>query len=152
MLRALRRGRRPVDGFVVAEVRGAHRGVAADLVGGAVRDADAEVEHRDLARQAEHHGDVVLDEQERHLLLLDDGAQRGGELGGLVDVEPRRRLVEEHDRRSGGECACHLDAAGEAERERRRGGVGDAREAEQVEEMVDPLPARRRTRGGASRR
>ena len=69
-------GRCALDGFVVAQVRGAHGGVVADLVGGAVRDADAEVEHRDRARQAEHHGDVVLDEQQRDLLLVDDGAQR----------------------------------------------------------------------------
>ena len=126
-----------LDRLVVAEVGGAHGGVVADLVGGAVRDPHTEVEHRHLARQAEHHRHVVLDEQQRDLLLVDDGAQRAAELRGLVTVESRRRLVEQHDRRAGRERACDLDPSRGAEREHRRRGVGDAAEVEQVDEVVD---------------
>ena len=52
----------------------------------------------------EHHGDVVLDEEHRHLLFLDDAAQRRAELRGLARVQTRRRLVEQHDQWPG--CAA----------------------------------------------
>ena len=68
---------------------------------------------------------------------LDDGAERAAELRGLVTVESRRRLVEEHDRRTGRERPCDLDASCGAEREHRRRGVGHAAEVEQVDEVVD---------------
>ena len=68
------------DGLVVAEVRGPHRGVVADLVGA----SRTRCGHRSRARrpcgQPEHHRDVVLDEQQRDPLFVDDGAQRGREL------------------------------------------------------------------------
>ncbi len=56
---------------------------------------------------------------------------------GLVAVEARRRLVEQHDRRTGGEGPGDLDAAGGPQREHRRADVGDAAQVEQVEQVID---------------
>ena len=77
--------------------------------------------------------------------LRRDPPQRVSELFGLVHVEPRRRLVEQHHRRVRRERPSDLEESAGAERDRERRSVGDGFESEQVEDArrpPRPRPAR----------
>src|ERR1700681_3043873 len=77
-----------------AEIRGDHVGVARDLLGRSFRDVLAEVQHRDAVADGHHEVHVVLDEQQRRILLA-NAAQQCDEGVGFGRVHPRRGLVEQ---------------------------------------------------------
>ena len=87
----------------------------------------------------EHELDVVLHQHERGAALLAHPAQRLAELLGLVHVETRRRLVEQHHGGLGRQRPGDLEQPPGAERHRQRGPVGDRVEPEQLEDVVDRL-------------
>ena len=83
----------------VAEVRVAHRRVAADLRRRAAGDHRAEVDHDDPVAGRHHQAHVVLDEEHAHVALVGEPPDEAGQLGALVLVEPGGGLVEHHHRR-----------------------------------------------------
>ena len=93
----------------VAEVRVAHRLVAADLRGRAAGDHAAEVDHDDAIAGRHHEAHVVLDEEHAHVALVGEPPDEARELGALVLVEPGRGFVEHHDRRPGRDGSCDAD-------------------------------------------
>ncbi len=93
-----------------AEIGSDHVGMARDLVGRALGDLAAEVEHRNPLRNARHQGHVVLDEHHGGSLaveLLDHGRERIG----LLRVKAGRRLVEQKQARLGRERAGDFEQA-----------------------------------------
>ena len=70
-------------------------------------------------------------------------AQRLGQGGGLGPVEPRRRLVEQHQARLGHQRPTDLDEAALAEAQPFDRFVGEFAQAEQLEHLVGALRARR---------
>ena len=119
----------------LAQVRGAHERVGLHLGGRAEGDDLTEVEHVDVVARAHHEAHVVLDEQDR-----EPGAgeldEQLGELGGLRLVEPRRRLVEQHDAWLGGQRPRHLDQALRAGGQAVDALLRDRREADALDELV----------------
>ena len=127
-----------------AEVRLLYLGAVAHLVRRALGEHAAEVEHRDPIRQVEHELDVVLDQHERDRLLLAHASQRLAELLGLVRVEARRRLVEQHHGRLGRQRPPDLHETTRAERNRHRGAVRNRLQPEQLEHVLDGFLLARR--------
>src|SRR3569623_150821 len=85
--------------------------------------------------------DVMVGDQhaDAALLQFDDEVAK---VGDRQRIDPRERLVEQHDRRVGGQCAGNLRAATFAPRQRHRGRIAQAFEAEFVEQLVEPLRPR----------
>src|SRR3546814_5428481 len=84
-------------GCGLAEVRLAHRGVAADLVGGAAGDHPTEVDDDYAVARRHHEPHVVLDQQHAHVPLVGQAPDQTGELSALVLVEAGGGLrSEEH--------------------------------------------------------
>src|SRR5436190_465319 len=120
-----------------AEVRLLHLGTVTDLVRRALGEHATEVEDRDPIRQVEHELDVVFDQHERDCSLLAHASQRFAELLRLVGVEPRGRLVEQHDDRLARQRAADLDETPGAQRYRDRRAVGDRLQPEEPEHVLD---------------
>ena len=70
-----------------------------------------------LLAEAQHHGDVVLDQEEGDPVLLDGAPQGLGEALRLVGVEPGEGLVEQHDLGGRGQSSSHLDQSAGAQRQ-----------------------------------
>ena len=85
-------------------------GIALHLLGLAICDAAAEVEHGHPIGQAHDELHVVLDQQDRDAELLAYLHDCRGHAPGLVGVHPRDRLVEQEERRLGAQRARKLDS------------------------------------------
>ena len=73
--------------------------------------------------------------------VLRNGADDGPEDVAADDrVEPRRRLVEQHEPRAGHQCATDLDQPADPEAQRLDRPVSDRSETEQVEHRLRALP------------
>ena len=77
----------------------------------------------------------MLDEQDRETGAA-SSMQQLGEVGGLRLVETRRRLVEQHDARLGGQRARHLDQALRAGGQPVDALLGDRREPDALDQLV----------------
>ena len=82
---------------------------------------------------------VVRDEHRRHVHLLVQAAQPVAQLGAHAGVERAERLVEQEDARLRGERARESHPLPLAARELRRIAVGEARELDELEQLVDAL-------------
>ena len=104
--------------MTASEVGLHYGGIRADLVGQAVGDLGAEVEHHHAVREGQEEVHVVLDEQHRDAPFGDaaDDARDARQLGRR---EPGRRLVEQYQPRLAGESARDLQQPPLAERKRR---------------------------------
>src|SRR4029077_13424339 len=91
------------------EIGGYHSRVAAHLVGRALRDLAAEVEHRDHPAQAHDQLHVVLDQHHRHPARADGPDQLGPGVA-LAPVQARGRLVEQEPAGPADEGAADLQA------------------------------------------
>ena len=98
---------------------------------------DAVVDDHDLVRQAigflevlrrQQHGDTAVDQ------ILDHAPQ----VGAPLRVEPCRRLVEEEDRRFVHERSREVEPAAHATGEGARHAVSGVRDAEALQEVIDP--------------
>ena len=133
-------------------------GSAPPASGRPVGDLAAEIEHDDAIHQPHDQRHVVLDQQHRAERSRRTMSRRMmGELMLLDLVEPRRRLVEQHQRRLARHRAGDLGDALQAEGQRRRRRLGIGAKAEPLEPSVGaarPLRARGgdARRGAASRR
>ena len=120
------------------------RGLLRTSAGSALGDLLAVVEHRDVLGDAHHDLHVVLDQHDRHAALVAQLAHEGGQVGRLLRVHARRRLVEQQDLRVRGQRAGDLHppllAVGEVDREP----VVVARAHADVLELVVRLLARPR--------
>ena len=85
--------------------------VVAHLLRRALGDLLAVVEHGDLLGDAHDDLHVVLDEQDREVLLVAQLAHEVGQLRGLLRVHAGGRLVEQQQLRVGRQRARDLDAA-----------------------------------------
>ena len=92
--------------------RGAHAGVVANLAGRALRDRAAEVQDVDPVGGAQHHGHVVLDEEHTDSPVIGEAADEVTDFPALLLVQAGGRLVQQQDRRPGGDGArdCHETA------------------------------------------
>ena len=131
----------------LAEVGGGDVEVAADLVGRALGERPALVEHLDPVADVHDERHVVVDQQHAGLVVVADRAHDRGELGHLRLGQPGRRLVHEHERRLGGERAGDAEPPLVAVRQRARRRLGQRRQAEQLEQLV--ARRRRASRGPA---
>ena len=124
--------------LVGAEVRGDDPGVVAHLVGRALGDDRAGLEAVDAVADRHHEGHVVLDdEQRRPQLGLDAGDERGERLG-LALGDAGGRLVEADDPGLEREDARQLADAAGAGGQRADEVVGEAAEAQVVDQLAGP--------------
>src|SRR5262249_37847878 len=130
-----------------AQVGLAHALVVGDLLGRAGGENRPLRHHRDVARDAEHHLHVVLD---------DDDVDRAGELAdllygalGLGRRHAASRLVEQQELRLGDERHADLEQRDVAVGERAGGAFGEAREPDLLERALDFLPGDAVARRGA---
>ena len=101
---------------LLAEVGGGHERVGQDLLGMAVRDDEAEVEHGDAAAHLGHELDVVLDEHDRAAEALDGiSLMWRAERHGLVAAQAGGGLVEEGHHGAGRHGGGHLEHAAGAD-------------------------------------
>ena len=94
-----------------------------------------------MVRDAEHQPHVVVD-QEDGRAIVDDGAEVATELGRLVHVETRRRLVETQQLRAGGERSGDGDQLALALGELGRRRLGEIAERQRREGLIDRIGAR----------
>ena len=124
--------------LVGAEVRGDDPGVVAHLVGRALGDDRAGLEAVDAVADRHHERHVVLDDEQRRAELgLDAGDERGERLG-LALGDAGGGLVEADDPGLEGEDARQLADAAGAGRQRADEVVGEAAEAQVVDEVPGP--------------
>src|SRR5688572_4619340 len=86
---------------IVSEVRLDHRGVGPHLRRWALRDLAPEVEHVDSIGDRHDQVHVVLDEQDREVVVDPNAPDQRREFPHLLVVEPARRLVEQEQPRPG---------------------------------------------------
>src|SRR6266446_206676 len=107
--------------------------IVAHGLGRSVGDRASRAEHGDLIADIHHQADDVLDEDQRHALLIADAPQQRVELGDPVDAQSDGRLVEEHDLRLADQRARNLDHALLAERQIGCGPVRKLGHADELE-------------------
>src|SRR5689334_4672454 len=84
--------------------------VPAHLVGRAVGDLASIVEHYDALRDIHDHAHVVLDQHDGGAVMVVDVEDEAAHVLLFLEVHPGHRLVEEEQRRLGGQGAAELDA------------------------------------------
>src|SRR5262245_40878358 len=99
----------------------------------ALGDLAAEVEHVHAVRDRHHEVHVVLDEEDREVVLLADPSDQAGELPDLLVVQAAGRLVEEQQPRLGDERPRELDPLLRPERQARDRESRDVAEPEFLE-------------------
>ena len=92
-----------------AEIGGDHLGIVAHFLRRAVGDLRAVVEHDDMIGDLHDDRHVVLDQQDRGLVLVADRVEQRVEIGGFARVEAGRRLVETEQDRIGAHRAGDLE-------------------------------------------
>src|SRR5712692_9222370 len=119
-----------------------HPGVPLHVAGPAFGDLLPVVEDGDAIRDLHHHPHVVLDEEQGALALLHQPAQQCHQAAGLALGHARGGLVEQQQRRIGGERARQLEASLVAVGQVARELVGLVPQAGHFEELgaVLPLP------------
>ena len=130
------------DVLVGAQVGRDDPGVGQHLGGRAPGDDRAQLQGHEPVAQRRQQRHVVLDDDHRAAGLGLDPAQQRPERLGLALGHARRRLVEQHHRRVLGQQAGQLDDAAGAGRQLAGGLVGVGAEAQQLDELVDPLGGR----------
>src|SRR5579883_194981 len=113
-----------------------HRLVAPHLVGRAVGDLAAVVEHDDAVRDVHHHAHVVLDEGDGGAELLVHVEDEAAHILLLLDIHARHRLVEEEEVGLGGERAPELDALLEAVGKPPHRHLADGLDLEKVDDLL----------------
>src|SRR5262245_56965559 len=93
-----------------AEVGADHLGVVAHVVGRAVADLLAVVEHDHAVGDVHHHPHVVLDQHDRGAELVVDVEHEAAHVLLLLDVHARHRLVEQQHLRFHRQRASEVDA------------------------------------------
>src|SRR6185436_4770250 len=91
--------------------------VASYLVGRAVGDLAAVIEHHNPVGNVHHHAHVVLDEHQRRAEVVVDVEDEAAHVLLFLEVHARHRLVEQHQLRLRGERAPELDALLQAVRQ-----------------------------------
>jgi hypothetical protein len=126
----------------LAEVGLDHPRVRADVLRQALGDLLAVVEHRHALRDAHHDLHVVLDQEDRQVLLVSQAPDQRREVPRLVRVHACRGLVEQEQPRSERERAGHLEpplvAVGQVARQL-AGASPEPHVLEQVEALVARL-------------
>ena len=97
--------------LLLAQVGFDDLGVVADLVGGALGDDPAEVQHRDALADAHDQIHVMLDQQDGDVELVPDAADDLHQLGGLGGVHAGGGLVQQQQLGAGGQGADDLQPA-----------------------------------------
>ena len=120
-----------------AEVRVDDGLAAADRGGIAVADLAPVVEHDDAVGNVHHHAHVVLDQHDRRAVLLVDVEDEPAHVLFLLDVHAGHRLVEQQQRRLGGQRARELDALLQAVRQSADGRLADVLDLEEVDDLLD---------------
>src|SRR6185369_10938667 len=100
-----------------AEIGLDHVGIAPDVVGLAVGDLAAVVEHDDAVGDVHHHAHVVLDERDRGAELVVHVEDEARHVLLLLDVHAGHRLVEQQEIGLHRQRAAELDALLEAVRQ-----------------------------------
>ena len=94
-----------------AEIGGDDLRIVAHLRRRAVGDLDAVVEHDDMVGNLHHDRHVVLDQQDRGVVVVADRAQERVEIGRFARIEAGGRLVEAEQHRIGAHGAGDLEPA-----------------------------------------
>src|SRR6056297_2535753 len=114
-----------------------HSLVAAHLVGRAVADLLAVIHHHDAVAEVHDHAHVVLDQGDGGAELVVDVENEAAHVLLFLDVHPRHRLVQQQDRRLGGQRAGELDPLLEAVGQARDRRLADVLDLEKVYDALD---------------
>ena len=93
------------------EIDAAHFGIGAHLLGRALGQLAALVEHGDLLRDAEHHRHVMLGEQQRQAALGGDALQQGDGFVGFARRHPGGGFVQQQHASDRTPARCRARAA-----------------------------------------
>src|SRR2546425_12801775 len=113
--------------------------VAAHFIRRAVGELAAVVEHHHAVRDIHHHAHVMLDQHDGGAIVVVDVEDEAAHVLLFLEVHAGHGLVEQQDRRLGGERAAQLDAvlqAGGQPPDRR---LADMLDLEEVDDLLDRL-------------
>src|SRR6185312_8771417 len=113
-----------------------HVAVLAHLVGPAVGDLAAVVEHHDAVAQVHDHAHVVLDERDRGAELVVDVEDEARHILLLLDIHAGHRLVEQQQLGLHGERAAELDALLQAVRKLPHRDLADRLDLEEIDNAL----------------
>src|SRR5437899_4900526 len=111
--------------------------VLAHFVGRSVGDLAPVVQDDHAVRDVHHHAHVVLDQRDRGPELAVDVEDEAAHVFLLLDVHPRHRLVQQQQRRLGGECPRQLHALLEAVRQSAGRCLPDGLDLQEVDDALD---------------
>ena len=114
--------------------------LAAHLIGRAVADLLAVVEHDHAIGDVHHHAHVVLDQHDRRAVLLVDVEHEAAHVLLFLDVHAGHGLVEQQQRRLGRERAREFDALLQAVRQPADRRLADVLDLQEVDDLLDLAP------------
>src|SRR5215510_2987419 len=126
-------------GLRLSKVRLDHPWVGPDLIGCALGDLLAHVQHRDAVGDVHDHAHVVLDQDHGDAPLLVDVEDEARHVLLLLVVTSAHRLVEEQDLRVERERAPELHALLQAVRERTGRPPAEILDPQEVDDVLDAL-------------
>src|SRR5215472_16187624 len=122
-----------------AEVGVDHAVVAAHLLGRAVCDLAAVIEHHHAVRQIHHHAHVVLDQHHRRADLIIDVEDEAAHVLLLLEIHPRHRLVEQQQLGLCGQSTPELDALLQPVGQPAHGSLAHVLDLEEIDHRLDLL-------------
>src|SRR5713226_1819439 len=122
-----------------AEIGVDHRLVGLHLVGRAVGDLDAVVEHQHAIGQIHHHPHVVLDQRNRGAVVVADVEDEARHVLLLLEVHAGHRLVEQQEVGLHRESAAELDPLLQPVRQLADLDLADVLDLEEVDDLLDPV-------------
>jgi hypothetical protein len=127
-----------------------HRRVVPHLVGRAVGQKLAVVEHHDPVRDVHDHAHVVLDQRDRGAELLVDVEHEAAHVLLLLEVHPGHRLIEQQELRLHRQRPAELDPLLHAVGQAAHGRVADRLDLEEIDDLLDERAVRQLLAPGAT--
>src|SRR5574343_1095916 len=135
--RVSRKNPMSVSSVAGAEVRADHVLVGPHLVGGAVADLLAVVQHHHAVGDVHHHAHVVLDQDDGGAEFLVDVEDEAAHVLFLLDVHAGHRLVEQQHAGLHGQGAAQVDALLQAVGQAAHRGLAEGLDLEEVDDVLD---------------
>src|SRR5574343_1620803 len=135
--RVSRKNPMSVSSVAGAEVRADHVLVGPHLVGGAVADLLAVVQHHHAVGDVHHHAHVVLDQDDGGAEFLVDVEDEAAHVLFLLDVHAGHRLVEHQHAGLHGQGAAQVDALLQAVGQAAHRGLAEGLDLEEVDDVLD---------------
>src|SRR6266850_6208511 len=113
-----------------------HLLVAAHLVGRAIGELAAVVEHHHAVGDVHHHAHVVLDQNDGGAIVVVDVEDKAAHVLLFLEVHSGHGLVEQQDRRLGGKRSAQLDALLQAVGQPPDRRLADVLDLEEVDDLL----------------